>query len=50
MQLRALRATEPSAPSTSVAEEILGVPVDVATPDMLKERIRAEVETEAVPL
>ncbi len=32
------------------AEEILGVPVDVATPDMLKERIRAEVEAEAVPL
>ncbi len=32
------------------AEEILGTPVDVATPDMLKERIRAGVETEAVPL
>jgi predicted nucleotidyltransferase/DNA-binding XRE family transcriptional regulator len=32
------------------AEEILGMPVDVATPDMLKERIRAGVETEAVPL
>ena len=32
------------------AEEILGMPVDVATPDMLKERIRTEVETEAVPL
>ncbi len=32
------------------AEEILGTPVDVATPDMLKERVRAEVETEAVPL
>ena len=32
------------------AEEILGTPVDVATPDMLKERIRAEVLTEAVPL
>jgi predicted nucleotidyltransferase/DNA-binding XRE family transcriptional regulator len=32
------------------AEEILGMPVDVATSDMLKERIRAEVETEAVPL
>lgn len=32
------------------AEEILGVPVDAATPDMLKERMRAEVEAEAVPL
>jgi predicted nucleotidyltransferase/DNA-binding XRE family transcriptional regulator len=32
------------------AAEILGVPVDVATPDMLKERIRAEVLAEAVPL
>ena len=32
------------------AEEILGMPVDVATPDMLKQRIRTEVETEAVPL
>ena len=32
------------------ASEILGIPVDVATPDMLKERIRAEVLTEAVPL
>lgn len=32
------------------AEEILGGPVDVATADMLKGRIRAEVETEAVPL
>lgn len=32
------------------ATEILGVPVDVATPDMLKERIRAEVLAEAVPL
>ena len=29
------------------AEEILGTPVDVATPDMLKERIRAEVLAEA---
>lgn len=32
------------------AEEILGAPVDVATPDMLKDRIRAEVEAEAVML
>lgn len=32
------------------AAELLGVPVDVATPDMLKERIRTEVLTEAVPL
>jgi len=32
------------------AEEILRVPVDVATPDMLKERIRAEVLAEALPL
>lgn len=32
------------------AQEILEMPVDVATPDMLKERIRAEVESEAVPL
>ncbi len=32
------------------AEEILGMPVDVATPDMLKERIRAEVLTESLPL
>jgi uncharacterized protein len=32
------------------AEEILGTPVDVATPDMLKERIRSEVLGEALPL
>jgi predicted nucleotidyltransferase/DNA-binding XRE family transcriptional regulator len=32
------------------AEEILGAPVDVATLDMFKDRIRAEVEDEAVPL
>jgi predicted nucleotidyltransferase/DNA-binding XRE family transcriptional regulator len=32
------------------AQEILGIPVDVATQDMLKERIRAEVATEATPL
>lgn len=32
------------------AEQILGVPVDVATPDMLKERIRAAVLAEAAPL
>jgi predicted nucleotidyltransferase/DNA-binding XRE family transcriptional regulator len=32
------------------AAEILGVPVDVATPDMLKERVRAEVLAQAVPL
>jgi uncharacterized protein len=32
------------------AQEILGTPVDVATPDMLKARIRAQVEREAVPL
>jgi predicted nucleotidyltransferase len=32
------------------AEEILGTPVDVATADMLKDRIRAEVEAAAVPL
>jgi uncharacterized protein len=32
------------------AQEILGMPVDVATPDMLKERIRAEVLAEALPL
>lgn len=32
------------------AEKILGERVDVATADMLKERIRAEVLTEAVPL
>ena len=32
------------------AQGILGMPVDVATPDMLKERIRAEVQAEAVPL
>jgi uncharacterized protein len=32
------------------AEEILESPVDVATSDMLKERIRAEVLTEALPL
>lgn len=31
-------------------QEILATPVDVATPDMLKERIRAEVLAEAVPL
>jgi uncharacterized protein len=32
------------------AQGILGLTVDVATPDMLKERIRAEVETEAALL
>jgi hypothetical protein len=32
------------------AEEIVGTPIDVATPDMLKERVRAEVLGEAVPL
>lgn len=32
------------------AEAILGMPVDVATPDMLKERIRAEALAEALPL
>jgi uncharacterized protein len=32
------------------ATEVLGIPVDVATPDMLKERIRAEVLAEALPL
>jgi predicted nucleotidyltransferase/DNA-binding XRE family transcriptional regulator len=32
------------------AEEILGVLVDVATPDLLKERVRDEVLTEAIPL
>jgi uncharacterized protein len=32
------------------ATEILGIPVDVATPDMLKERIRTEVLAEALPL
>jgi predicted nucleotidyltransferase/DNA-binding XRE family transcriptional regulator len=32
------------------AAEVLGIPVDVATPDMLKKHIRAEVLAEAVPL
>jgi predicted nucleotidyltransferase/DNA-binding XRE family transcriptional regulator len=32
------------------ASEITGMPVDVATPDMLKDRIRTEVLKEAVPL
>jgi predicted nucleotidyltransferase/DNA-binding XRE family transcriptional regulator len=32
------------------AEEILGIQVDVATPDMFKDRMRAEVLAEAVPL
>ncbi len=32
------------------ANEILGIPVDVATPDMLKEHIRTEVLAEALPL
>jgi len=32
------------------AHEITGMPVDVATPDMLKDRIRAEVLAEALPL
>jgi predicted nucleotidyltransferase/DNA-binding XRE family transcriptional regulator len=32
------------------AAEILGMPVDVATTDMLKERIRDSVLTEALPL
>ncbi len=32
------------------AEHMLEMPVDVATPDMLKERIRAEVVAEALPL
>jgi uncharacterized protein len=32
------------------AEQLLGAPVEVATSDMLKERIRANVLPEAVPL
>jgi uncharacterized protein len=32
------------------ASEILGIPVDVATPDMLKERVRAEALLQATPL
>jgi predicted nucleotidyltransferase/DNA-binding transcriptional regulator YiaG len=32
------------------ASEILGTTVDAATPDMLKERIRAQVMSEALPL
>jgi uncharacterized protein len=32
------------------ASEILDLPVDVATADMLKERIRSEVLVEALPL
>lgn len=32
------------------AERLLGVPVDVATSDMLKQRIRDEVHAEALPL
>lgn len=32
------------------AGEILDLPVDVATPDMLKDRIRDEVLSEAIPL
>lgn len=32
------------------AAEILGLPVDVATADMLKDRIRDEVLSEAIPL
>jgi len=32
------------------ASEVLGVPVDVATPDMLKVRVRAEVLTQATTL
>jgi predicted nucleotidyltransferase/DNA-binding XRE family transcriptional regulator len=32
------------------AQQILGMPVDVATPDMLKDRIRDEVLAEALPL
>lgn len=32
------------------ASEILDLPVDVATPDMLKDRIRNEVLNEALPL
>jgi len=32
------------------AEQLLGTPVEVATSDMLKERIRANVLAEAVPL
>lgn len=32
------------------AQEILGMPVDVATADMLKERVRSEALAEALPL
>ena len=39
-----------SPPFRREAEGILGIRVDVATPDMLKERIRAEVQNEAAPL
>ena len=39
-----------SPPSGARLRGILGIRVDVATPDMLKERIRAEVQNEAAPL
>jgi len=32
------------------AQKILGMPVDVATADMLKERVRSEALAEALPL
>jgi uncharacterized protein len=32
------------------AQGILGIPVDVATSDMLKDRIRVQIEAEATPL
>jgi predicted nucleotidyltransferase len=38
------------AASRREAEQLLGAPVEVATSDMLKERIRANVLAEAVPL
>jgi len=31
-------------------EEVVGAPVDVAVPSMLKERVRARAESEAIPL
>ena len=33
-----------------VVEEVVGAPIDVAVPGMLKEAIRARAEQEAIPL
>lgn len=50
VELKAERTLVDLAAFRREAVEILGLPVDIATADMLKERIRDEVLAEAIPL